>query len=97
MERFPANGLKVPQTGWNELLIEAPNPLLADIDSGAYAYFNHSYYCNASDPEDVIARVDYGILYPGVEGRGNLLGVQFHPEKSQSVGLQILQNFVEAL
>jgi glutamine amidotransferase len=92
---FPENGLKVPQTGWNRVLPAGENPLLAGLPPESYAYFNHSFYCDAADPADVLARTDYGILYPSVVGRGNIYGVQFHPEKSQSVGLRILRNFVE--
>ncbi len=93
--RFPENGLKVPQTGWNQLEIARPSPLLEGLDTGDYAYFNHSYYCAASDPAQVLARTDYGARYAVVVGEGSLYGVQFHPEKSQWVGLQILRNFVE--
>jgi glutamine amidotransferase len=87
--------LKVPQTGWNELLQEQPTPLLAGLAPGSYAYFNHSYYCAAANPGDILASTEYGMRYASVVGRGRLYGVQFHPEKSQAVGLQILRNFVE--
>jgi glutamine amidotransferase len=93
--RFPANGLKVPHMGWNQLHIRRANPLLAGVESGAYAYFVHSYYVEAAEPGDVIATTDYGLDYASVVARGNLFGIQPHPEKSQSVGLQILKNFVE--
>ncbi len=93
--RFPANGPKVPHIGWNQLHIRQNHPLLAGIESGAYAYFVHSYYVEAGDPSDVLAVTDYGIDYASVVGRGTLFGIQPHPEKSQSVGLRILRNFVE--
>jgi glutamine amidotransferase len=93
--RFPSNGLKVPHMGWNQLHVRQDNPLLAGVESGAYAYFVHSYYVEAAEPDDVIATTDYGIDYASVVARGNLFGIQPHPEKSQSVGLRILKNFVE--
>ncbi len=100
--RFPADlagpdgaQLKVPHTGWNQLWPVAPSPLLAGLAPGAYAYFNHAYYCVPVQPSDALAESDYGFRFAAVVGRGNLFGVQFHPEKSQAVGLRILRNFVE--
>jgi glutamine amidotransferase len=93
--RFPTNGLKVPHMGWNQLHIRRENPLLAGVESGSYAYFVHSYYVEAGDPTDVLATTDYGIEYASVIAHGNIFGIQPHPEKSQSVGLRILRNFVE--
>lgn len=93
--RFAENELKVPQTGWNQLELAQPSPLLEGLEPGSYAYFNHSYYCAAGLVSDVLAVTDYGLRYASVVGRGRLYGVQFHPEKSQAVGLQILRNFVE--
>ncbi len=62
--------------------------------AGAYAYFNHSYYCAAADPADVLAQTDYGMLIPAPSSAARLYAVQFHPEKSQQVGLSILKNFM---
>jgi glutamine amidotransferase len=93
--RFASNGLKVPHMGWNQLHIRQTNPLLAGLTSGSYAYFVHSYYVEADDPADVLAETDYGINYASVVARGNIFGIQPHPEKSQAVGQQILRNFVE--
>lgn len=93
--RFPAAGPKVPHIGWNQLHIRRDHPLLSGIADGAYAYFVHSYYVDAGDPDDVLATTDYGIEYASVVARGNLFGIQPHPEKSQAVGLRILKNFVE--
>jgi glutamine amidotransferase len=93
--RFPAAGPKVPHIGWNQLHIRRENPLLAGMESGSYAYFVHSYYVQAGDPSDVLATTDYGIEYASVVAHGNIFGIQPHPEKSQSVGLRILKNFVE--
>ncbi len=86
--------LKVPHTGWNQLLPEQPSPLLAALPSGSFAYFNHSYYCEAAEPSDILATTWYGLHYPSVVGRNRLFGVQFHPEKSQSIGLLLLRNFL---
>ena len=87
--------LKIPHTGWNQLEIRKDASLFKGIDPGAYVYFNHSYYCQAGDPTDVIAETEYGIRYASAVRRENMYGVQFHPEKSQTVGLQILKNFLE--
>lgn len=96
--------VKIPHTGWNQVQIKKARveprrneaALFDQIQDGAYVYFNHSYYCQAGDPSDVIAEVEYGIRYACAVRRGNVFGVQFHPEKSQAVGLRILKNFVEA-
>ncbi len=86
--------LKVPQIGWNQVHHGATHPLLAGVPSGSYAYFVHSYYCAPTDPSLVIATTDYGIDFASICGRGRVMGIQFHPEKSQAVGLRILRNFV---
>ncbi len=90
--------LKVPQMGWNQIRIRGAGtedvpPLLRGVPDGGYAFFVHSYYCAPHDPDVVLATTDYGIEFASVVGRGNVLGAQFHPEKSQSVGLQMLDNF----
>ena len=94
VRRFADDALKVPQTGWNQVLPTRETPLLAGLLPGDYAYFNHGYYCDAA-PADTLARTEYGLSYASVVGRERLYGVQFHPEKSQRVGLTILRNFVE--
>lgn len=94
--KFPAKDLKVPQTGWNQIFPEQEFQLLQGIPSGSYAYFNHSYYCEAANWEQILASSEYGLRYASVVGKERLYGVQFHPEKSQAVGLQILRNFVES-
>lgn len=88
--------VKVPHTGWNQVEVRNPALLFDKIGNESYVYFNHSYYCQANDPADVIAETSYGIRYACAVRRDNLYGVQFHPEKSQAVGLRLLQNFVEA-
>ncbi len=92
--------LKVPQIGWNQLHHAGTDPLLAGVPDAAYAYFVHSYYCAPDDPADgkvaaTVATTDFGISYASVVRRGNVWGIQCHPEKSQAVGLRILRNFVE--
>ena len=93
--RVPQMALKVPHMGWNELKFRADSPLFAGLTTGSMAYFVHSYYCQPADPADSIATVDYGIPFTAAVGRDNIFGVQFHPEKSQRVGLRILSNFLE--
>lgn len=90
--RFPENDLKVPHVGWNQLRF-AGHPLLDGIPSGAYAYFVHSYYAQPEASSDVLATTDYGLEFASVVGRGRVWGAQFHPEKSQEVGLRLLANF----
>jgi glutamine amidotransferase len=85
--------LPVPHMGWNRLRRRLPHPLLEGIADGAHVYFVHSYYCDAAD-DLVIASTDYGSDFAAVVGRGTVLGVQFHPEKSQAVGLRMIENFV---
>ena len=85
--------LPVPHMGWNALRARRAHPILDGVPDGSYVYFVHSYYCDA--PEDVvIASSDYGREFAAVVGRGSVLGVQFHPEKSQQVGLRMVASFV---
>jgi glutamine amidotransferase len=86
--------LRVPQIGWNQLHLRRADPLLADVPDGAYAYFAHSYYCDAAAPEAILAETDYGIDYPSIVRHRNAWGIQPHPEKSHTVGLRILGNFM---
>jgi glutamine amidotransferase len=85
--------LPVPHMGWNELRAQRPHPLLQGIPDGAHVYFVHSYFCDAA-PEVTIASSDYGRDFAAIVGRERVLGVQFHPEKSQEVGLRMVANFV---
>jgi glutamine amidotransferase len=94
--RFPDDlGLKVPHMGWNQLQPCQPSPLLKNIGTGSYAYFVHSYYCVPANPADTLITVDYGMTFAAAIQHDNVYGVQFHPEKSQRTGLQILTNFLE--
>ncbi len=88
--------VKIPHTGWNQVEVRKEALLFDQIDDGSYVYFNHSYYCQAGNFSDVIAETNYGIRYACAVRCENVFGVQFHPEKSQGVGLQILKNFLEA-
>jgi glutamine amidotransferase len=93
VKRFPTFAdLKVPHTGWNQLWPRQESPLLAGLETGAYAYFNHAYFC-AADAKDTAAVTDYGFNYCSVVHHSNVHGVQFHPEKIQRVGKTILANF----
>lgn len=88
--------LKVPHMGWNQLhIVQKDCPLFRGLEEGAEVYFCHSYYVDPADRSDVATDTDYGIGFASSVCRGNIYGLQFHPEKSQSVGLQILKNFVE--
>ncbi len=96
VRRFESQELKIPQTGWNMLWFPEPiSPLFTGLPQGAFAYFNHSYYCDPAQKSDASAHTEYGIRYASSVWCDNLYGVQFHPEKSQAVGLKILRNFVE--
>jgi len=96
--RFPElPGLKVPHTGWNQLTPRAQpggSLLLNGLAPGAYAYFNHSYYCSPADPDDITAVTEHGLSFASMVQHENVMGVQFHPEKSQQTGLKILANFI---
>jgi glutamine amidotransferase len=87
------DSLTVPHMGWNTLRARRPHALLDGVPDGAHVYFVHSYYCEAPD-DVVIATSDYGGDFAAVVGRDNVLGLQFHPEKSQAVGLRLVANFV---
>ena len=87
--------VKIPHTGWNQVEVDKETPFLRNLPAGAYVYFNHSYYCQPWNASDVIATTDYGLKYASAVQHENIFGVQFHPEKSQTVGLQILKNFLE--
>ena len=88
-----SRGLKVPHTGWNQIEPLSEHFLFEGLPARSWAYFNHAYYGQAQ-PEHVLAVTDYGAPFSSVVCRGCVFGVQFHPEKSQQVGLQILRNFV---
>lgn len=88
--------LKIPHMGWNTLRVTQAHPVIAHVATAAepHAYFVHSYALRAARRSDVLAETDYGAAIAAVVGRDNMIGTQFHPEKSQAVGLALLQNFV---
>ncbi len=89
-----APGLKVPHMGWNDLVIDRPHPVLDGITSGDHAYFVHSFAMQVTDPAHLLAHVDYGGQVAALVGRDNIVGAQFHPEKSQEAGLRMIANFL---
>ena len=86
--------LKVPHMGWNNLVIERAHPVLEGISSGDHAYFVHSWQFRTANPADRIAHVDYAGDVTAIVGRGNVVGTQFHPEKSAATGLRLIANFL---
>ena len=102
VSRFPADmtenntHLKVPHMGWNSISILKDSPILQGVEDGSYVYFVHSYHCQAQNDDDVAASCRYGdIEFCASLWRDNIMATQFHPEKSQSIGLQIFKNFGE--
>lgn len=93
--RFPEGDLKVPHMGWNQLRIEKKSPVLEGIPDGAYFYFVHSYYGAPKKNNWVATTTDYGVRFPSAIAHENVFACQFHPEKSQRMGLQILANFAK--
>jgi glutamine amidotransferase len=94
VEKIPAgDSRKVPHMGWNDLVINCPHPLFDGLKTGDHAYFVHSYHFRVANPAERLAHVDYGTDVTAIVGRDNLAGFQFHPEKSQHVGLRLIANF----
>lgn len=85
--------LRVPHMGWNTIEVERGHPIFSGLMEEARFYFVHSYYIRCADPRDSLAKTDYGGLFTSAVHRGNILGVQFHPEKSHKFGMQLLGNF----
>jgi imidazole glycerol-phosphate synthase subunit HisH len=92
VRRF-GNDLVVPQVGWNGIRQRRSHPLFDGIPDNAFFYFVHSYFCEPASDDTVAGETDYGMTYASVVAEGNVCGVQFHPEKSQAVGLRMLANF----
>jgi imidazole glycerol-phosphate synthase subunit HisH len=89
------SALKIPHMGWNDLIIDSKDhPVLAGLTGNRHAYFVHSYHIDCRDPALVLARADYGGTFAAVVGRDNLVGTQFHPEKSQETGLTLIGDFL---
>ena len=87
-------GMKVPHMGWNDLVIDQPNPVLDGVSTGDHAYFVHSWAMQMDTPAQLLAHVDYGGAVTAIVGRDNMVGTQFHPEKSQETGLRLIANFL---
>ena len=92
VRRFETD-LVVPHVGWNRIHQKQRHPLFDEIEDGAFCYFVHSFYCQPQDETVIAGETDYGGQYASVVAQGNICGVQFHPEKSQDVGLRMLNNF----
>ena len=90
--RFP-EGIHVPHIGWNQVEFKQDHPIFRGLPENPFFYFVHSYYCLPDDPTCILGETDYGQTYASICGRDNIVGVQFHPEKSQGMGLQLLKNF----
>ena len=92
VKRFPP-GLPVPHVGWNKAIPTGDHPLFAGVEQGAYFYFTHSYYAQPDEYPSTIAQTDYGFSFTSAAAKNNVMGVQFHPEKSGPAGLHLLANF----
>jgi glutamine amidotransferase len=86
--------LKVPHMGWNDLVLDAPHRVLAGLATGDHAYFVHSYHFRVADPAHLLAHADYAGPITAIVGRDTIIGTQFHPEKSQALGLRLIGNFL---
>ena len=85
---------KIPHMGWNNLVVDAPHPLLDGIETGDHAYFVHSYQMEMDNPNQRLAHVDYGGKITAIVGQDTMVGTQFHPEKSAATGLRLIANFL---
>ena len=97
VRRFDDTKLVVPQVGWNQIRQRKAHRLFAGIEDEAFCYFVHSYYCEPASDDVIVGETDYGVQYASVVAKGNVCGVQFHPEKSQAVGLKMLANFASGV
>ncbi len=86
--------LKIPHMGWNDLVIDRPHPVLSGVQTGEHAYFVHSYQLHVREQSHLLAHCDYGGRITAIVGRENIIGTQFHPEKSQRAGLRMIANFL---
>jgi len=90
--KFPA-GVRAPHVGWNQVEFKQSHPVFHDLPDHSFFYFVHSYYVESADPSCVLGETEYALRFASICGRGNVIGVQFHPEKSQAAGLKLLNNF----
>lgn len=95
--KFNAPGIKIPHMGWNNLVINRDSPLVKNIGTEDYVYFVHSYYAKPDSFDDVVAYAEYSVKVPAIVQKDNVIGMQFHPEKSSNVGFQLLTNFKEMI
>jgi len=95
--RFPPHKVKIPHMGWNQVHLKKHTKIFEGIDSGSFFYFVHSYYVAPVDNNTVVATTDYGVDFVSAVEKDNIIAVQFHPEKSQSIGLKLIKNFVSSL
>ncbi len=93
VKKFPKGTLKVPHIGWNGAVVEKESPMFKGIENNANFYFVHSYYVEPEEEAIITSRTDYGGMFVSSIGKGNIFATQFHPEKSQDVGLRMLKNF----
>jgi len=93
VNRFDDDSLIVPHVGWNQVEKTSTSPLLNDVSENSFFYFVHSYYCEPADKDAIVGETEYGVTFASVVAKKNIHGVQFHPEKSQNAGLQLLKNF----
>ncbi|WP_100332302.1 imidazole glycerol phosphate synthase subunit HisH [Bacillus xiapuensis] len=94
--RIPEGSVKVPHMGWNQLRFHRRSPMLHGIEEG-FVYFVHSYYASEMQREDLLASAAYEVEVPAIVGKRNVVGMQFHPEKSGTAGMQLLKNFAKAM
>lgn len=87
--------LKIPHMGWNDLIVETDHPIFDGIKTGDHAYFVHSFYFKCKFPDNILAEVEYGDKITAAVASGNIVATQFHPEKSQEIGLRLLSNFLK--
>lgn len=92
-EAAPSEGRKVPHMGWNTIAFDRAHPLLSGIPSESHFYFVHSYYAQPADHATILGRTEYGVTFPSIVARDNVVAVQFHPEKSARMGLRMYENF----
>ena len=93
---FP-QGLKVPHMGWNQIQVKVGDEIFEEIPQGSFFYFVHSYFVKPEDEKVILATTDYGINFASVVRKDKIYGVQFHPEKSQKLGLKLLRNFLQVV
>lgn len=95
-KRFPTeSGLRIPHMGWNSISATHPDSLTAGVETGSRFYFVHSYHVVTAQPEHVLAATDYGVTFTSMVRSGNVMGAQYHPEKSHAFGMTVLKNFAE--